>query len=573
MVAALAAPEGDRGPAAPARVRHALDLAGTSLPPTEGLRSRRIDLQQRLALARGADRLDARLMLVRLLLAQGQGQEAAAMLGQLGGVTDPTLAALNGVAAILRDEPQMASGLDRPELDGDPEIAPWRAARDALNRDFSAAVARFVAAPALPDRYPPALVLKLALAEAQSRLALGQPREALIVTGRLGNRQFPGWQLARLRLLEAAASEALAQHERADAAWTAAEALGDPGTRAAARWGRTIAAVRAGRLQSAEGARRLARDRSYWRELPDEAQMLADLGRLRLAAADPVGGITAMGEAVAHAADPAIAEALRKEAKEQVARALIGDNSSQPASALTALLIYRGFPALLPEGAALAELERRLAVRLADAGLDLPAHALLDRRIGLGGSAEARAEAAAAIAAGRLAEQRPEAALVTLKASGPQERLGSELSSRLGRLTWQAKVAIGERVSADPSFGDTPEASGVALALALRQRDWPGLERAASAMLDAGRHDQRGIAVASLALAQAHRPRTDGSAASGSRKPESQPPDDEAADLMATLEGPTGATPGPAAALASEALWLRALRDYLGHLGATRSAR
>jgi hypothetical protein len=256
--------------------------------------------------------------------------------------------------------------------------------------------------------------------------------------------------------------------------------------------------------------------------------------------------------------------------RQQVIESVVGKPGMEPAPPLVALQVYRACPDLLPEGAARAELERRLAVKLAERGFDGAAENLLARSIGLGGSAEARAEAGAAIAAGRLAEGRAGEASETLRRSGPERGLEPALAARRAALAARAAATLGRPVALPAvATGDVGPLTD-RLRAAWSAQDWPAIQGAADAATrQGGSGSTDPTVIASLALAQARLGDEPGLAEAATAFGGQDQPDSETRQLLAMLLPPRGRPAIEPGALDPDAAWLISVGDYLGRLAFT----
>lgn len=496
LPAALSAPEPIGGaPTAPLRPPPPrLALAAGLVPNGVTLRDRRRALEQRVAAARGAERLDARLALARTLVAYELAAEALAVLDPLEDDADAgAVQALTGAAALLAGRAQEASrALGAPLLDGDDEVRLWRAVAAAARADWAVAAALAEPRPHLPA-YPPGLRFRLGLDMARIDLHAGRIDAALAQLDRLrGHAPSPAQEAAR-RLVEAEALAAQGDALAAAQALTEAARDGGPLLVVAAAHTETMTALTAGRRSPTETLARLRAARPAWRGHPDEVRMLTDLGRAAVAADDLDAAVEAWRAAVRRAREseaPHAGEPARALLAGLLPEALAG-TGERALRPLRALAVLRDTePDLLPQSAARAEVERRLALRLAEAGFDAPAAELLAARADLAGSAELRARAGAALARARLAEGRPMDALTALSQSGPEEGLPEPL-----RRERRALEARAQQLGGAPSFLDLPlDAPGLdgepahrlRLERALRAGEWPAAASAAAALLGAG---------------------------------------------------------------------------------------
>ncbi|MFO1069621.1 MAG: hypothetical protein U1E14_13970 [Geminicoccaceae bacterium] len=498
----VAAAAADRAAVAPAGAEPApvagaaaspIDLVAQVLPAGTTARDRRRQLEEAVVAAAPAPALAARLDLARFLLAQGLAIEAEAALPGDGETVPDTaadsVAALRGVAAFLDGRAEEAAPLlDRTGLDGDPEAALWRAVVAEARGDPAAAADSLARSDRVVLRYPPVLRLRLVPAVATIQLASGATDAALATLDRLRDLPLEPGTRAGLRLLEAEALARQGATREAEAAWTAAEAEGDAVTRLSAGLGRLRDAVARGVTGPGDAAARLAAERGEWRGHPDEAAMLVELGRLRAAAGDPVAALEAWQDAGSRAVDPAGSRQVRRLVEANVAAAITGEGGSVASPPLPSLAFYRRFADLLPTGPALAELERKLALRLAVAGYAGPAQALVDRHPEPAGSAVPRLEATLAVADGLLAEGEPADAVARLQAVGPDEAVPAGLAQRRRLLLGRALVAAGDPAAALAAVEADrgADADRIRLAAAWRLGDWEAVAAASATLLADG---------------------------------------------------------------------------------------
>lgn len=490
---ALLAPEPvDPTATSPARpIPPRLALASGVVPNGRTLREYRRALEQRIAAARGAERLDARLALARTLVAYELAAEALAVLDPLEDDADAgAVQALSGAAALLAGRAQEASrALGAPLLDGDDEVRLWRAVAAAARADWAVAVA--LAEPRLHlPAYPPGLHFRVALDMARIDLHAGRIDASLAQLDRLrGHAPSPAQEAAR-RLVEAEALAAQGDASAAAQALTHAARDGGPLLAVSAAHTETMAAFAAGQRAAADTLAQLRAARPTWRGHPDEVRMLTDLGRAAAAADDLAAAVEAWRAAVRRAREseaPHAGEPARALLAGLLPEALAG-TGERALPPLRALAVLRDTePELLPQSAARAEVDRRLARRLAEAGFDAPAAELLAARADLAGSAELRATAGAALARARLAEGRPMDALAALSQSGPEDGLPQSLQRERRALEARARL-----LGSVPSFLDLPlDETGLDAATAHRLRleralatgEWPAVAAAAAALL------------------------------------------------------------------------------------------
>ena len=492
-----------------------VDLAAGMLPKGQTARDRRRQLELAVLEASGPAGTDRRIDLARMLLAQELAAEAGASLAPVD--TDdpahPAAAALAGIAALLRGQLDDASrALGRPWLDGDREVALWRAALAAARHDMPTALREWRRSGGVPAAYPDGLRIKLGIAGAAIELSDGRTDAALALLDRLRDLPKPPAAAARIRLAEARALDAQGASRPAAAALADALASGDRDTRLDAERLRIDRDLREGRIAPAAALARLEAMRPAWRGHPDEIAYLDQVGRLRARQGDLSAAVAAWEEAAEQAGDPRAKDELRRSLRERVARDLLGEGDGPPLSPLDSLLLYRRHADWLPDGAALAEVERRLAARLARAGIETPAAELLGRRLELAGSAEARADAGVALAERRLADGDPGSALEMLQSTGPERGLPLPLAAQRSDMRKRAAAATGS--GADRQTDGT---QADRLRAAWEARDWERIETLSTGLLAAAAEPgatesgvDRPSAILGLALAWARRGDGDG---------------------------------------------------------------
>ena len=539
-----------------------VDLAAGVLPAGQTARDRRRRLEQAVLDATGAEQALRRIDLARMLLAQELAAEAAASLAPLdtGDPAQPAASALAGIAAYLRGQLDEASRqLGRPWLDGDAEVALWRAAVASSRHDRPTALREWRRSGGIPASYPNGLRVRLGIVGAGIELSDGRTDAALALLDRLRDLPKSPEAEARIRLAEAPALEAQGASGKADAALADALARGDRDTRLEAQRLRIEWDLRQGRITAEAALARLEAMRPAWRGHPDEIGYLDQIARLRARNGDLSAAVAAWEEALADASNPRAKDELRQGLREQVAGSLLGEGDGPPLSPLESLLVYRRHGDWLPRGAALAEVERRLAARLARAGIETPAERLLHRRLDLAGSAEARADAGVALAESRLAARDPGSALALLRSTGPERGLPAALAAQRSDMRTRAAAATG--AAGDGETDGTPTDR---LRAAWEARDWERIETLSADLLasPAEAEGDRPGAILGLALAQARR--GDGAAlAEIGRDHSAELPSRRDRALLAMLAAGTQHPAAGAADLAPVEAGIGAVRTYL----------
>ncbi|MDN3567345.1 hypothetical protein QWZ14_23445 [Paeniroseomonas aquatica] len=355
--------------------RLALDLAAARPAPSEAM-TRSFDLlrqapaqllerlraqQASIASAPPLTRLPLRRAAGETLLALGLPQEAQSLLGLAPGedpqaATDPHLAALTAMAALLSGRLPQAMALRSVTLPDTDELTFWRSALAAALGDARAAAPGLAATMPLLFDYPEGLrnrllpMVALALAEAENPAALH----------RLLERAGPSPDLALPRAI-------IAESEgRVDAALAEYDQLAEGrDRRSRARGLRRAIELRlaTGRLDAGQAARALGATLFAWRDDAEEAGLRIRIAALRQAAGDARGALALLRET--EALFPDRAAALRP----AIAGAFLAALGEE--APLAAVALFDAYPQLLPadeqgEAALLLLAERLTALDLAD---------------------------------------------------------------------------------------------------------------------------------------------------------------------------------------------------------------
>jgi hypothetical protein len=418
------------------------------------------------------------------LLAMGLAVEAHGVLALAAtedpaAARDPRLQGLSAMAALLAGRVAETQGLADPRLDGTDEIALWRALRaTALGQSATAQAPVFAATAPLVATYAAPLRARLAPLLAEGMAAGGEPEAAR----RLLDAAAPPEETARLA--RARIAEAKGEIDAALDAYEAAARGRDRLQRARAIAGGTELALREGRIDAAEAAKRLDAGLFAWRGDGFETAQRGRVAELRMQAGDPRGALAMLRETAALFPEQDAAIRPRLSA---AFNALFRDDGADALPPAQAVTLFEENVDLLPQGAEGEAMIARLAERLLQ--LDLPgrAAALVQRVMDAQDQGEARAAIGARLATMRLSDKDPMGARAALAASAADGLPPSLVRERRGI---EAR-ALAE--SGDPAG---------ALALLGAQADPPALELRAAIAAAAGDWTAAVAPLAALVAAQ-----------------------------------------------------------------------
>ncbi|MFO1072154.1 MAG: hypothetical protein U1E17_05595 [Geminicoccaceae bacterium] len=453
-------------------------LGGTTLQERQRAR---VEITARLPGLAGLPQAAARLSLARLLLAEGLGQEAGVALARLdargldaraAASVREALEALDAAAAALAGRPETAlTGLRARGLEGDREGALWRAFAAARAERPELVAADWTQGGPVLDAYPAPLRLILGKVVAASLARHGDPHQARALIDRLRPLAPDAATRAELMLLRGESAVRSGQLPLAEQAL--ADARGGSGdTRLLADYLRTMSRHEQGKLDSGAAAAELAGQRPAWRGHPAEARMLRGLAELQAVAGDPMAALATTLDLITRSEAPARPEA-EAAARDRLAELLqaAAEGRIEP---LTAAAVERSHPGLLAQDPRGPDLRRRLARRVAEAGLPETAAEILGMDDAGGGDLEALAAARLAIAN----------AFATL---GDPARGMARLEGQAAPAVLRARAALqrGQPVEALAALagveGDT--ADELRRAAGLARQDWPAVALASEAVL------------------------------------------------------------------------------------------
>jgi tetratricopeptide (TPR) repeat protein len=395
------------------------DFAAWRGPADQSFLERRSRLERAAAAAPASYRSRSRLALARFYFANLYAPEALGVLEAIErddpafGGEPSVLLVLGAVHLMIDDQKSAAQELGQKSLDNEPEAVLWRASLSAELGDWQVAAHGFALAAYLLPRYPKPLRNRFALQAAEAFLETGQPAEAQSMTQLVLKSDPPLGDKAMALYLDGRRLLAQGEYNKAIDLWTKAAAMDDRPSRARALYARTLAELGAKTITRPEAIKELDQLRFAWRGDMFEFTLLRQLGELKLADGDPLGGFDALREAAANFPDYPQSKEVMTEVSDGLAKVLLGKDIEE-VPPLKALALYDEFKDYAPAGERAGAIVRRLVDRLVAVDLLDRAGALLEDQVmhRLGGRDKARV--AAQLALLRLLDNDPAGAIKAL---------------------------------------------------------------------------------------------------------------------------------------------------------------
>jgi tetratricopeptide (TPR) repeat protein len=385
-------------------------------------RARMLEFQREAAEASKRDRTEARLRLVRFLMANGLVQEATAVLrvvevdDEVAAVTKPVML-LRAVAAALRGDLATATRLTNEQvLSLEPEIALWRAVIDAKARRWTPALVGFRQSVEVLERYPDALQSQLRELAALSAIEAGEvgfATQQIDLVERFGG---PERNAAMIALMRGRVAERLKRPDDAMASYDAAARTQDRYIEVRARLRRTLLGLDENKLDRTKAIDELETLSVIWRADEVEVEALARLGQLYAEDMRWREAFSTARRANEIMPDHELTRSLH-DAMVQRFEQLFLDGKADQLPKVEALGLFYDFRHLTPISRRGDEMIRRLADKLASLDLLDQATELLRHQVDnrLGGMA--RANVASRLAVLYLLNRKPLEALQVLRAT------------------------------------------------------------------------------------------------------------------------------------------------------------
>ncbi|MDX2027526.1 MAG: hypothetical protein SFW62_02705 [Alphaproteobacteria bacterium] len=387
--------------------------------PDETFTQTRQRLQQTIVDVPETERNRARLELGRFYFAHGYGEEASAFFAYLTKQV-PDLAAhadfraLVGAAKILawRAEEGLVD-LNTPQLSNQPEIELWEAVALAELRNWKDAEEKFALTENMLHGYPEPFYSRFYMLAIESALAQNKNREAADWLDRLDSGRHSEGAEAGINYLYGVLYAREGKADKAQQAWKKAAATRDRLYKTRAEMALVDLGVSTRSLTPAQAADRFEALRFAWRGDDLEIDTLHRLGQYYIQSKNVKAGLNTLSRAVQLAPKSPLVPQIKEEMSGIFHDIFLADLGSD-LSALDALTLYQQYRGLMPTGADGNAVMRNLAERLVAIDLLDQAADLLEDLVKNRLQGEEKGRVSARLAAIRLLDHKPEAALAGL---------------------------------------------------------------------------------------------------------------------------------------------------------------
>jgi len=432
-------------------------------------------------LAKGKDApTAARMALARFLVGSELSYEAIGVLNALGkqnpqAMNDPEFRGLRGIARVMaRRYQEAATDFSSPGLSDDPASALWRSYIAAQTNQWAEARQQFVDGVEAYGRLPPVWRARIARAEAEAALEVGDLHGAdTQIKAALANKVEPREQLAtrlvQARILEATGQTAWALHIYKAVSRSSAEYLQAPALLRA-----TALQYQRGEITPTKAAAIYDGLRYRWRGDGTEMETIRALGQLYLGQGRYREALEALRTAGQRMPNLPQAADLQTDLSNAF-RGLFLDGLADGLEPIQALAMFYDFKDLTPVGADGDLMVRKLVRRLVDVDLLPQAADLLSYQVDNRLDGVPRAQVASDLALIYLMDRRPEKAIQAINGSRTTI-LPSALNAERRLLEARAWLALNRTDHALEVLGKDPSAEALELRAeaAWKEKDWAG---------------------------------------------------------------------------------------------------
>jgi len=411
------------------------DLNSWRGKPNETFTETRQRLQQTIVDVPEAERNRARLELARFYFANGDGEEAWALLHYLAMLvpdlmTHADFMALYGAARVLAYQPDDGlASFENYDLKGQPEIELWQAVGDAELRNWPAAEEKFALTENILAGYPEPFYSRFSILAVESALAAGKDREGKDWLDRLENGHHRPEIDPAIEYLHGVIHSKEGRAQAAEELWKEVTESNDRLYRIRAELALIDLDVATGALTPAKAADRLEAMRFGWRGDDLELDILHRLGQFYIQAKNIKGGLGVLDQGIRLYPKSPLTPQIRTEMADIFRGVFLGDLAPN-LPAVDALTLYQQYRALMPTGAAGDAVMRNLAERLVAIDLLDQAAGLLEELVKGHLQGVEKGRVGARLAAIRLLDHKPDAAMAALDLSNDNSYPAELLTER-----------------------------------------------------------------------------------------------------------------------------------------------
>ena len=417
--------------------------------PNETFTETRQRLQQTIVDVPEADRNRARLELARFYFASGDGEEASSLLHYLT-ILVPDLAthadfmALLGASKILAHQAEDGlADFENYDLKGQPEIELWQAVAEAELRDWPTAEEKFALTENILAGYPEPFYSHFSVLAIESALAANKDHEAKDWIDRLENGRHAPESDPAIEYLHGVIHSKEGRTQAAEELWKEVAESSDRLYRIRAELALVDLDVATNVLTPAKAADKLEAMRFGWRGDDLELDILHRLGQFYVQSGNVKGGLNVLDQAIRFYPKSPLTPQIRTEMADVFRDVFLGDLAPN-LSAVDALTLYQQYRNLMPTGAQGDAVMRNLAERLVAIDLLDQAAGLLEELVKTHLQGVEKGRVATRLAAIRLLDHKPDAALAALDMSNdnslPADLLASRQLLRAKALSEQGKT-------------------------------------------------------------------------------------------------------------------------------------
>lgn len=406
------------------RLRHVLAMAGT----------KRLD--------------DARMDLARFYFANEMLPETLSILSLLKETTpkiveDMNFRAIRGAALFQKENYDEAKeDLFHESLDGDAEIAIWRAAMAASEADWAQAARGFDGSETFLGRYPHSLQVRLDFLSAEAAYRIGNLDHAEALLRGLGVLGLNAAELGYGEYLEGRVRLARQDVDGAIVLWDRAANGEDRESRARAAFDRTSLKLKQGEIDTDEAIEQFESLRFAWRGGEFEFNLLYKLGKLYLEEKKYQRGLATLKQIITYFDGDARKRNIAKEMSDVFTVLYLG-GEAEKMPLVKALALYNAFRELTPIGENGDRMIEILADRLVGADLLERAVSLLNYQVEYRLSGKEKARVATRLALVQLLNHNPEGALKAIRETGTQP-VSKDLARQRLHLTVRGLTEVGK---------------------------------------------------------------------------------------------------------------------------------